>query len=175
MNINIEPFPQMETWGNRFPGRKVIVVDGVRWGVINMDRHGCWGTSYWFKQIGGEMIHRNDGNGKPREVKVRSSSKQYRRGEADEKPATLADRLMAETKALIAEGLLRHPEIVAREQLKMTEHLRLERKKTELAELAEFEARAAEALKPISNYVDADTLAVTVKAVVDAMRWAQTK
>ena len=126
MNISIEPFPQMETWGNRFPGRKAIVVDGVRWGVINMDRHGCWGTSYWFTQVGGDgMIHRADANGKPREVKVRSSSKPYRgRGEGpDEKPASLPDRLMAETKALIAEGLLRDPKVVLRERQELLEHM----------------------------------------------------
>jgi len=62
------------------------------------------------------------------------------------------DRLLAEVKSLIAEGLLRHPDIVLAKQREAAARLQAHREKMEAAEQAEFEKRAIEALMPLAGH-----------------------
>jgi hypothetical protein len=175
MNITIEPYPG----GYYAQGRKCIMVDGARWGVINMQRHGVHGTKYWFAQEGDgceikiETARHNAHASNPTWMKpfhVWSEKRAQRlqkilgvrEGEKEIKP--LDTRLYEAAVYLIDKGLIRDPKIVRAKEAEEKRKRDQVALKIELKENVEFRARAAQALKH-----------GTVYAIIDAMKWAQTR
>jgi len=117
-NIRIEPFPP-----NR--GRKAILVDGERWGNIHMEQHGCWGSSYWFQQIGYDgAIYEEAGKSRLRQrpIEVRSDGK---RSTLDYGPfLPMEVKLAIKARELVRRGLLRHPNVVTTEKAAAAERFR---------------------------------------------------
>jgi len=158
------------------PGRKDIVVDGAVWGRIYRDQHGVHGHSYWFEQVEGnrisETVPRANKPGETWEkpISVRSNAKAIRYqkifgvrdGQEVERP--LADRLHETAVRLIDKGLLRNPEIIRAEYRAKKQKEDQASLKFELKENIEWRAKAAQALKANSIY-----------AIIDAMKWAQTR
>lgn len=160
MNIEIKPYQS-----DLRKGRKAIIVDGVRWGVIEMDSHGVHGASFWFRQEGGQAIYESCTNfrGEPaaRMVKV-WGEKHHKHDTPAAKP--FPERLAETVKRLIDQKLLRHPDIVRALSAEAHREENERRKQAEYKEQQEFEKRAEEALREC-----------TVAAVIQAMRWAQTQ
>jgi len=171
MQVTIEPNP-----GPYNPGRKNIVVNGAVWGRINMDRHGVHGSSYWFEQIeGGRISEEVPRINKPNEtwtkpVQVWSNARAMRHqkifgvrdGQEVERP--LSERLHETAIRLIDKGLLRNPEIIRAEYAAQKRKQDQAELKEELKENIEWRAKAAQALKANSIY-----------AILDAMKWAQSR
>ena|SRR5579871_1044214 len=174
MDIRIARFPDINEHGyDRHPGRKAIVVDGVRWGRIEMTRHGVWGTAYTFHQEGEHnAISRHGADGEEHEVEVRSEGRRAKYQSSKTVPEPIEKRLLAEAKALVNDGLLRNPEIVRTEQEAFEARRREQHEKMEATEAAAFEARARDALKPFAN---SPSFEAAVADVIAAMRWAQTQ
>lgn len=181
MNIELVAFPDMHKTikgYNMARGRKAIMVDGVRWGRINMAQRGCHGSVYTFEQELGETIlvgkHHN-------ELRVWSEGQKIKRQSWDKRivpghqdyVAPLEDRLMETVQSLIKDQKLRDPTVVKSEQEEAHTRYLERRAEQEREETENFEARAKQALNPFSNYVDTETMAQAVDTVIKAMRWAQ--
>lgn len=107
MQITLEKYPPER-------GRKKIMVDGVQWGTVEMVGHGCHGPSYHFIQEGDTYwLSRITEGGYDQKVSVRGPRKHdLWKMETGRMPAeTLEDRLLKTINELIAEGLLKHPEV----------------------------------------------------------------
>jgi hypothetical protein len=186
LQIAITPDP-----GER--GRKVIIVNGERWGTIHMQSAGANGSYWWFGQEGihGEIRREIKSALKGAllryvPVQVWGDKVAMRQAGISRHPIGKAaqaafdaspkidDRLMTETKALIAEGLLRHPDVVKAARRESAERRVAERAEAERREADEFEARAAEAIGQL-HHNDPDARAALIAEVIKAMRWAQTK
>lgn len=156
-------------------GRKAIIVDDVEWGYIYMEPHGVHGSSFWFEQKGTSgAITRPDRLAKDGERKravTEWSDKHYRLDKA--RPAPLADRLMNHVRAMIAEGLLRHPDDVKAEQKKAAEAFAAKRAKADADEEACLRVRAAVCLKPIEDHIGENMKSDMIANIVRAMKWAQ--
>lgn len=160
MNIEIKPYQN-----DLRKGRKAIIVDGVRWGVIEMDSHGVHGASYWFRQEGGQAIYEpcKDFHGNPSARMVKVWGDKHHRH--DPTPAfPFPERLAATVQMLIDRQLLRHPDIV---RALSAEFHRQENEKRKQAERAEEEAWKEVAVKAFEQR--------NVTAIIEAMKWAQTR
>lgn len=176
MDVRIEPVP-----GQR--GLKVIIVDDVQWGHIEMHSHGPHGNSFTFSQIGdeGEITEPYDPpspSGRQRTVRVDGDKSARRRAGRLEIVAPLEERLMAATLDLIKRAKLRHPDVVKKENEEARAAWNAEREAQAAAEEKTFHARASACITPdILDLLRHDNKLriVLITNIVQAMRWAQTQ
>jgi hypothetical protein len=153
--VSLEPLP--------IRGNKAIMVDGLRWGTIHMETHGCWGSSYWFNQTGiqGQQITSGD-----RPVKVYGDKGERRRLGTYDAVAPVAERLHAKATELIASGLLRHPDSVKAEQAERAARWRASEAERDCKATDRLRAKAREAL---GDGIGENELTI----IVGLMKWAQ--
>jgi hypothetical protein len=175
-DIRIEPWPGIR-------GRKRILVDGVEWGSIHMESHGCHGPTYHFVQMGsnGGYLSEPSASGRSHhDISVQATGK--RRRQADEPP--INQLLLYKIRELIEAGKLRDPAVVKGEQKREAEAMAARNAEIEAEERREFEARADAAITEASNndllggtleFVHEDQRAILRDAIMAAMRWAQTR
>lgn len=172
MQIVIEPYQN-----HLRKGRKAIMVDGVRWGVIEMDSHGVHGASYWFRQEGGEAIYEAcknfRGEDSARMVKV-WGDKHHRNDNGGAKP--FPERLAETVESLIDRKLLRHPDIVRALSAEAHRQETEERRKAEEAEQLEWLGQAEDCLTLLlaKNGMFPE-YSLTVNRIIKAMKWAQSR
>lgn len=162
---------------------KSIVVDGVVWAHTHAFHHGMHGKSYTIQQVHGETIQRQDKTRKRNDgfftVSVSSFRQRDVRRHNPNDPNDKTDlrpteqRIIDTARELIAEGLLRHPDVVKAEQAEANERYRNNRAIAEEAAKREFRAKAREALESIVSGRAIEN--TDIDAVVAAMKWAQTK
>lgn len=161
-----------------FPGHKMIMVDGLMWGRVHCNHHGSMGTSYNFSPADGGLIYRDSLSSWNRTpVQVDGDKLARRRANNGEVPAPLAERLMVAVRKLIADGKLRHPEVIGAEKREAAAKARAEEEERKAKEDTEWEARASAAiamanLAPALRLPDRQRLA---KRIIEAMRWAQSQ
>lgn len=165
-------------------GRKVIMVDGEYWGNIDSQSVGPAGNYYYFQQAGsGGSIHRAVSSGLKGRTARETQARVYgdkiaeRRRRGDEPPLEpLDNRIMKEVRALIAEGLLRHPDVVKEEQAKHAAEWAARQKANEEEKRKTWEAKANEVMAlivfgapPVATYDE-----IRAK-IIETMEWAQTQ
>lgn len=149
-------------------GERIIMVDGVRWGRTIVTSHGCHGTKHRFQQDHGEVIIEKPDARYPQEVAVRSHKRQKWLGDKDTWRPT-EEVVLEKAKELVASGKLRHPDVVKKEQDEAMEQYSARAAEREQQRVAEFRAKAMEALQ--IN----DPESEIIERVVKAMEWAQSK
>lgn len=117
LTIDIVPYKKNEY--DR--GSKKIIVDGLEWGSIDIEFHGCHGPSYHVQDMHGSVyVPRGEGwgrkKGEPMAVSFRAkSAKQFRIAnigkpkDQEIKPLPTSTQLRAHVRELIGHGFLRHP------------------------------------------------------------------
>ena len=141
---------------------RLIMVDGVQWGTIGVTRYGRV-TRYYFHQTG-------KGHGHGNNIRRDGAAVFIVNNRQEERP--LDERLAEEVGKLIAEGLLRHPDIVLRAIALDSDRKAFRATRAEEASQRAFEARALAAIAP---YVPKNKQPAAVAAVLAAMRWAQVR
>lgn len=184
-HIAIERWPAAK--GEYAPrGRKVVIVDGVQWGVAHPEGHGTHGSRYWFQQIGLdgaiEEPHGRKVTGKGRSdltITYVWSDKRHKR-DINFNPwanppmivKSVDERLLEAATRLVSTGRLRHPDVVQAERTKFLDELAAASKREEDAAAREFEMRADLICGQIA--APADTTLIKDQ-IIKAMRWAQTQ
>jgi hypothetical protein len=110
MDIRIEPWPPER-------GRKRILVNGVKWGSVQMESHGARGSTYHFRRDpegSGYVPAKNTRFDVPHAV--RFEPKRYR----DELAPALEEVLLKTVRELIEEGRLRDPAVLTAAQQERT-------------------------------------------------------
>lgn len=158
--ISIRDLPAQKDWGG---GCKAVYVDEVMWGFTTKDSHA---GRYSFRQVPGEMTICRARHPRSKDIYPVEIGCNER---ANKSVEPLAERIAAVAQTLISEGLLRNPQIVEAEIRARAEKEANRDAAREAKRIAEFDARAAEALKPF----DLDQDSGAVKAVREAMEWAQ--
>lgn len=149
-------------------GERVILVDGIQWGRTRVEHHGPNGTSHTFEQEGGEVIIDKSDVRYPQYVKVRTG-RRGRLGRSDRDWRPTEEMVLEKVGELIANGKLRHPDIVRAEQQAAREQRRHRDHEAAKAKDAAFESKAREALMMPDNVIESEML----DRVVAAMKWAQ--
>lgn len=145
-------------------GERIIMVDGARWGRTIVTHHGMHGTKHVFLQDNGEVILDDPNARHPQEVAVRSMRKRRWR-EGEWRPTE--EMVLEKARELVEAGKLRDPAVVRREQQEANRLWQEERSAEENQRIADFRAKAMEALQindPTSEIID---------RVVAAMEWAR--
>lgn len=151
-------------------GERIILVDGVRWGRTIVTRHGCHGTKHQFVQHGGEVLLKEKNN-RWSEYEIRSQKRQrWLEREGDPKRKTTEERVLEMAQMLVADGMLRHPDIVAKEQERAREVFAQAANERGLKRAADFRAKAIEALESVTGSNTGVELAI--ERVIAAMEWA---
>lgn len=150
-------------------GEREIIVDGIRWGRTIVQSRGSGGTRTTFLQDHyGELCENPDARF-TQPYTVRSAGR--RRSMWDKEPVRTTEELTLEmAQKLVADGILRHPDIVKAENARRAAEYRASRETRDREEAAAFEAKAREALQ-----INSDEQSDLVDRVVAAMRWAQTQ
>jgi hypothetical protein len=131
MDIRIEPWPPER-------GRKLILVDGVKWGSVHMESHGAHGVTYHFRQDpegSGYIRAKNTRFDVPHAVRLQS--KRYRDADA----STLEAALLQTVRELIEEGRMRDPAILRVEQQERASAMREAEEGRKQNEQRDYEAR----------------------------------
>lgn len=180
----VMPAPELRDWRTRKEGQeffergeRIIMVDGERWGRTYVTWHGCNGTKTVFEQHHGDVITKSIGERgtRVREVSVSSASERHAKRFIDGQYRLPDDfkstehLVLDKVRELIDGDLLRHPDIVAKEANEIAAKMEAQRITRHERELAEFKAKAMEAVR--ANDPDSEIVA----RVVEAMRWAQTQ
>lgn len=149
-------------------GRLRIFVDGEVWGSVHPIGHGKKGSSYFFRQEGGDSIRipRKANRMSTFEIPGDALASWRSRGGPTIEPFGV--RVVAAARYLIEQGLLRSPAIVQTERERITREAHAHEAVCSAQADAAFEDRAREALA----FAGRDD---QVAAVVEAMRWAQSQ
>lgn len=159
---------RVEIVKGKFPGDKLLFVDGKLWAELPMTSHGPRGTSYDFRQLTGVPSPRFrlvtvDGGRGAHPIRLRSQNRQD--------PRPIAVRLQETAERLVRDGLLIDPEEIAAGYRKEAEErqrkatLRLQR------ERQEWHARASDCIAGLK--LTATETAAVVDKILAAMTWAQ--
>lgn len=181
MNIDIRPHPSGRL------GHRIIFVDALAWGTIEMDSHGPRGTSYTFHDAHGHLIRQPSYVSPTRgqqyaDVRVYSDKAEKRRArlkgrEVEIRP--LAVRLIETVWVLIQQGDLKAPDVLEREREAREKDWQASRERMEAEKNAAFGAKADECLMPVVRAAGNTGLRIDVDAlrasIVDAMKWAQSQ
>lgn len=186
--VRIESFKKSEydrgTWK--------VYVDGVQWGSIATQWHGCHGTTYHLSDLHGQCGYtaqtkfRGTGAHRFIEIQARCESAQWIRMQniglpEDQrvKPRQASQVMLEMCRDAIADGHFRAPD--TRESEIEAARVRAEQsiQEHDAAKDREFGDKAREVLAGLNHYIqldnpDTDTSA-DVALIVDAMKWAQTK
>lgn len=110
--------------GEPIRGDRLILVDGVMWGFVQMIGHGCHGPSYEFHDARGCAIPYIDDRGKVWHSQTESvhPSRNKRRAwdENEPKPPSAEEAILTKARSLYAVGRLRDPAELAREAAEHT-------------------------------------------------------
>lgn len=149
-------------------GERYIVVDGVRWGQTIVEHHGMHGTTHMFRQEGGEVLFDRP---ESRYGQVKVHSMRTRRGRREEGWRPTEELVLEKARELVAECRLRHPANYRAEQERAAKALQERQAKAEAKEQREFEEYAERVILDSAGL----NMDARVKALVAAMRWAQTR
>lgn len=157
-------------------GERLIMVDGKRWGRTRVKWRGCHGTVTTFEQDqAGEIVEKSSGGRYEHAISVRSMGRRdktvWKDGRIVANPdfKTSEELALIKARELVAAGKLRDPAKVRAENEAASARYLKRVAENEAAEEAEFQKRAMEACG--AN----DPESETVRRVVAAMRWAQSK
>lgn len=106
--------PRFYDSGVKARGDRTIMVDGVRWGYVEMKGHGCHGPSYEFHDVHGAGIHVVFNSGRI-SVHQLESVHMPRKWDRNADPRDIEQRIIDKTRELIDAGKLRDPGVIAAE------------------------------------------------------------
>lgn len=156
-----------------------LEVNGVPWARVNRESRGRYGYLYTFEQIGGQTISRSykkryKSDPGWREVIIHGASMKEKRHAAVADERSTEQRLIDEAKALIAQGLMKHPDVQAAEVKARREQFAERQKEAEAEKKESFRQRAAACLPGGALPNEAENTA-TIGKIIEAMEWAQSQ
>jgi hypothetical protein len=164
--------------GDTDPGRKKIMVDGVQWGSITMERCGRNGSKYTFEGIRIPFSNRRQDSDRTSPVVIWSDKVAQRQAPTGVKVAPLDVRLWATACDLIKKKLLISPAEMEAKRREENEKVITARAEIMRAERAKFEAKAEECLEgfAIDHLFKSSGDRDAIKAkIIEAMKWAQSQ